>query len=167
MLCEECHAKEAVYAVSVMVNGEITVRHLCPDCMERMNNSLQSGDIKNLLSSLLSAITGTSVPDKAEPDLVCPRCQTTLSQFRKTGHLGCPTCYETFQEQIRPMLQQIHGHVQHAGRVPLVTREAQAKRLQQEKLTRELEQAVAQEDFETAARLRDQLRGSMEEGADT
>lgn len=56
------------------------------------------------------------------------------------------------------MLQQIHGRVQHAGRVPLDTREAQAQRSRQEALTRQMEQAIAVEDFETAAKLRDQIR---------
>lgn len=93
-----------------------------------------------------------------QQEVVCPRCHTTLSQFTKTGHLGCPGCYEAFREQLQPMLLQIHGRVQHAGRQPLCTEDAQRTRTRQEQLTRLMEQAVALEDFETAAQLRDQLR---------
>lgn len=158
MLCEECKVNEATFTISVVVAGEVTTRHLCGECMAKMNADLQSGNIKSLLSSILSAITGSETPEKPRVEIVCPRCHTTLSQFTKSGHLGCPHCYEAFREQLQPMLLQIHGRVQHAGREPLNTCEAQRQRTRQEELTRQMEQAVAQEDFETAARLRDQLR---------
>ena len=64
------------------------------------------------------------------------------------------------------MLLQIHGRVQHAGRQPLNTFEAQRQRTLQEELTRQMEHAEAQEDFETAARLRDQLREIAAKEAD-
>ena len=158
MLCEECKQKEASYTISVMVGGEVTTRHLCGDCMAKMNMDIASGNIKSLLSTILSAITGDTAPEHAEKDVVCPRCHMTLSEFTRTGHLGCPKCYEAFREQLQPMLLQIHGRVQHAGRQPLSTPEEQRKRSATEQLQRQMEQAVALEDFETAAKLRDQIR---------
>lgn len=159
MLCEECKAQEATYTVSVMMGGAVTQRHLCGDCMAKMNMNIASGNMKHLLSAFLSAITGggeSQTPPK--DDIVCPRCRTTLSQFTRTGHLGCPSCYQAFREQLQPMLLQIHGRVQHAGRHPLDNEAAQRQRSEQEALTRQLEQAVAMEDFETAALLRDRLK---------
>ena len=158
VLCEECKTNEASYTISVMVGGEITTRHLCGDCMAKMNMDIASGNIKSLLSTILSAITGDTAPGSAEKDVTCPRCGMTLSEFTRTGHLGCPKCYEAFREQLQPMLLQIHGRVQHAGRQPLSTAEEQRKRSVTEQLQRQMEQAVALEDFETAAKLRDQIR---------
>ena len=158
VLCEECKTNEASYTISVMVGGEITTRHLCGDCMAKMNMDIASGTIKSLLSTILSAITGDTAPGSAEKDVTCPRCGMTLSEFTRTGHLGCPKCYEAFREQLQPMLLQIHGRVQHAGRQPLSTAEEQRKRSATEQLQRQMEQAVALEDFETAAKLRDQIR---------
>lgn len=158
VLCEECKMNEASYTISVMVGGEITTRHLCGDCMAKMNMDIASGNIKSLLSTILSAITGDTAPGSAEKDVTCPRCGMTLSEFTRTGHLGCPKCYEAFREQLQPMLLQIHGRVQHAGRQPLSTAEEQRKRSVTEQLQRQMEQAVALEDFETAAKLRDQIR---------
>lgn len=158
VLCEECKMNEASYTISVMVGGEITTRHLCGDCMAKMNMDIASGNIKSLLSTILSAITGDTAPGSTEKDVTCPRCGMTLSEFTRTGHLGCPKCYEAFREQLQPMLLQIHGRVQHAGRQPLSTAEEQRKRSTTEQLQRQMEQAVALEDFETAAKLRDQIR---------
>lgn len=165
MLCDECHVNEACYTVSVMVGETVTQRHLCAECMAKMNMNIASGNIKHLLSAILTAITGQEQPGEAVPagpDVVCERCNTTLSQFTKSGRLGCPACYQAFREQLTPMLQQIHGRVQHAGRKPLSTVAAQRIRSEQEELTRQMEQAVAMEDFETAAVLRDRLRALME-----
>ena len=58
MLCEECKLNEASYTISVMVGGEVTTRHLCGDCMAKMNMDIAGGNIKSLLSSILTAITG-------------------------------------------------------------------------------------------------------------
>ncbi|MGN1020144.1 MAG: UvrB/UvrC motif-containing protein [Aristaeellaceae bacterium] len=167
MLCEECKVNEATYTLSVMMGDEITTRHLCGECMARMNMSLSTGNIKNLLSSILSAITGNDTAAAPQQEVICPRCKTSLSQFTKSGHLGCPGCYEAFREQLQPMLLQIHGRVQHAGRQPLCTEDAQRTRSRQEELTRLMEQAVALEDFETAAQLRDQLRALAKREART
>ena len=104
MLCEECKVNEASYTLSVMVGDEVTTRHLCGDCMAKMNMNIASGNIKSLLSSILSAITGNDTPEEKQAEVVCPRCRTTLSQCTKTGHLGCPACYEAFHEQLQPML---------------------------------------------------------------
>ena len=164
VLCEECKTNEASYTISVMVGGEITTRHLCGDCMAKMNMDIASGNIKSLLSTILSAITGDTAPGSAEKDVTCPRCGMTLSEFTRTGHLGCPKCYEAFREQLQPMLLQIHGRVQHAGRQPLSTAEEQRKRSATEQLQRQMEQAVALEDFETAAKLRDQIRAMSVSG---
>ena len=105
-----------------------------------------------------AAATASEEADAAAAAIVCERCGTSLSQFTKSGKLGCPNCYQAFREQLTPMLQQIHGRVQHAGRKPLDDEAAQRRRAVYERLSRQLEQAVAMEDFETAAILRDQLR---------
>ena len=174
-LCEECGANEACYTISVMMGGQITQRHLCADCMAKMNMNLAAGNVKHLLSAIMSAISG-SVEEAAasaaeESDsgaaIVCERCGVSLSQFTRSGKLGCPHCYQAFREQLTPMLQQIHGRVQHAGRKPLDDEAAQRRRAVYDRLSRQLEQAVAMEDFETAAILRDQLRSlANAEGGD-
>ena len=56
MLCEECHANEANFTVSVVSGEETSVRHLCADCMSRMNADLMKGNVRSLLSTVLNAI---------------------------------------------------------------------------------------------------------------
>ena len=56
MLCEECHVNEANFTVSVVTGEETTIRHLCADCMSRMNRDLMKGNVKSFLNTVLSAI---------------------------------------------------------------------------------------------------------------
>ncbi len=170
MLCDECNLNEASYTVSLMMEGQITTRHLCPECMARVNTHMNAQTVKTLLSSIMAAITGERVAsaqeEEEEDDLnspACPRCGMKFSQYKRSGKLGCPACYEAFREQLRPMLLKIHGRVQHAGRRPLCTEAAQRSRTRQEELSREMALAVSLEDFETAARLRDQIRALARE----
>lgn len=173
-LCDECGVNEAVYTVSVMMGGEVTQRRLCPDCMAKMNMNLSAGNVKKMLSAILSALTGqedaqeeTHAPEEDADDLLtCERCGMTLGRFTKAGKLGCPHCYTAFREKLTPMLQQIHGRVQHAGRTPTMDEAAQQRRSACDRLTRHLQAAVMVEDYETAAILRDQLRRLNEEGGD-
>ena len=60
MLCEECHVNEANFTVSVVAGEETTIRHLCADCMSRMNADLVKGNVRNLLSTVLSAIRAST-----------------------------------------------------------------------------------------------------------
>lgn len=172
-MCEECGEKEACYTVSVMMGDQVTQRHLCADCMAKMNMSLAAGNVKQLLSAIMSAMTGgmqqeaksgPEEPEEPVEDVVCERCQTTLSQFTKSGRLGCPACYQTFQGQLKKMLEQIHGRVQHAGRKPLKSEAEHRMRTLYGELQRQMEQAIAVEDFETAAILRDRIRAMTEGG---
>lgn len=158
MLCEECKVNEACYTVSVTMDGEVSTRCLCQRCMNKMHAEMSHGNIDGLLRTIFSAVIGNASTNAPQEEVLCPRCGTSLSRFTQTGRLGCPACYQAFHQQLQPMLQQIHGQVQHIGRRPLCTETAQRSRSRQEELSRQMAQAVAIEDFETAARLRDQLK---------
>lgn len=160
-MCEECGEREANYTIAVMMGEQVTHRQLCSVCMAKMNMNLTTGNLKQLLSGLMNSIVHRQedregVESGDAP--VCERCGTTFDAFEKTGRLGCAQCYQAFREQLAPMLRQLHGHLQHTGRKLLNDEDAQRQRAACERLNAQLTQAVEQEDFETAARLRDELR---------
>lgn len=177
MPCDECGVNEAAYTISVMMDGHQTQRHLCADCMAKMNMEIATGNVKNLLGAIMAAISagvsaaqdaaaaGETNADDGLHDVVCEKCGTPLDAFVKEGRLGCAGCYETFRERLIPMLEQVHGRAVHTGRRPLDTEEARSYRSAHEELERQMELAAQREDFETAAMLRDQLRALEEEGA--
>ena len=60
MLCEECRVNEASFTVSVVAGEETTVRHLCADCMSKMNSDIMKGNVRSLLNTVLNVIKATA-----------------------------------------------------------------------------------------------------------
>lgn len=87
-----------------------------------------------------------------------PQVRETYAEFQKTGMLGCAECYQAFRKELAPVITRVQGRTQHAGRRPPVSEEEQARQDRMEELRSQMEAAVAEENFEEAARLRDELR---------
>ena len=154
MLCEECNQNPATVVITVLMNGEKRTRNLCQDCVGKIQSSFQQGDIHSFLSSIMSSIA----KGEKEESLTCSRCHLPYEVFKLTGKLGCAQCYADFRNELKPLLQQIHGQSQHTGRIPEVRREEVARSDEIASLRREMDQAVAIENFELAADLRDKLK---------
>lgn len=182
MLCEECQTNEAVFTVTLTSGDGVTRKHLCGECMKKWEANLADGDIHSFLSSILS-ILGSA--QKTEESLVCSGCGLKYSAFEKSGRLGCAQCYQDFASKLTPMLKRIHGNTQHNGRTPRAMQsqaDAPAEAAQQEtvqpdpvpeispvekmreELKKKMDEAVACENFEDAAKYRDQLKALLEDG---
>ena len=72
--------------------------------------------------------------------------------------LGCANCYKAFKAPLDALLQRIHGNTQHAGRIPGSVRSGVSIRMNIDRLRQDLVKAIAAEEYEEAARLRDQIR---------
>jgi len=105
-----------------------------------------------VLGALIAKHVGELVGELAESS--CPDCRLRYVDFRAGGRLGCPRDYEVFRTGLMPMLLRFHGASRHVGKRAR-SRPGAADRL---RLRARLRQAVAREDYEEAARLRDQLR---------
>ncbi|HVW02372.1 MAG TPA: UvrB/UvrC motif-containing protein [Planctomycetaceae bacterium] len=91
--------------------------------------------------------------------LVCPNCGITFREFRSQGRLGCPHDYIAFQDELLPLLENIHGETQHCGKFPKRAPDDSRKQYKLIKLRNDLRQAVAEESYERAAQLRDEIQG--------
>lgn len=89
----------------------------------------------------------------------CPNCGLKFKDFRASGRLGCAHDYEVFRAELAPLLENIHGETQHVGKSPRRRAAAEPQRsAESANLRKQLQQAVQREDYEEAARLRDQIR---------
>ncbi|MGA8943390.1 MAG: UvrB/UvrC motif-containing protein [Thermoactinomyces sp.] len=164
MLCPECGKRPATIHYTKIVNGKKSEFHLCEVCAQEKGEQLpwfENGfSFHQLLSGLLNFDTSVSgTPDSYEMHtLRCPTCGLTYTQFSKVGRFGCGDCYYTFRNRLEPLLRRVHGHSAHDGKIP--TRAKGELKLQKkiEQLRELLAQKVEAEEFEEAARLRDQIR---------
>ncbi|MDR1569212.1 MAG: UvrB/UvrC motif-containing protein [Oscillospiraceae bacterium] len=156
MLCENCGQQPATVHLTTIVGGDKTEQHLCAACCQKHKQALTMAGMSTLLLSLLQ---GAGSTQHEHVEMRCECCGQTYDEFQKTGMLGCPKCYDAFRSQLVSLLGRIHGgKTQHTGRIPPRSEEQNhaAKRL--ETLRRDMDRAVADEDFELAAKLRDEIR---------
>ena len=160
MMCDECGIRPATIRLTTIVNGEKHDRNLCSECLARSQRFKQdfstlAGHLNGLLDALKS---GMVKPEESLPDLVCSCCGRTYEQFHKTGMLGCAQCYDSFREPLLKMMSRIHGRTQHVGRTPGEADQTLSAKLKIERLRRDLNKAIFEEEYEKAAELRDQIR---------
>lgn len=164
MMCDECGIRPAVVHLTTIVGGEVQEKNLCSACMakiqKQMPGNMNLDGLAGLLSGFFqSAQSGNNKEEsEAESSLKCPNCGLSYATFQKTGLLGCAQCYQAFREPLEVILKRIHGNTQHTGRVPRQGNSSIGAQLQIDQLKRKLAQAVATEEYETAAALRDQIR---------
>lgn len=161
MRCEQCQEREAEIQLTTIEGDELATVHLCQTCAAEKGVSASVPAAKAPLTDFLAQITegAGEAAELREARDACPYCGTSPSDFRKTGRLGCPQCYAHFSPQLRGLLRRVHGAIQHVGKV-YVSQEVDGDDLDVRLATlkRRLERAVEIEDFETAARLRDQIQ---------
>lgn len=163
MKCEKCGKREATTHMTKIVNGYKEEHHLCSECAEGLKEykEMKSGMNFGIGDFLTGMFTGgkqsvLSANEKAQDR--CPTCNMVYDEFLKSGKLGCGDCYSTFRNRLVRPVKQIHGTYEHIGKAPgrgggkvMLDRKISS-------LEAELNAAVMKQDFETAAKLRDEIK---------
>ena len=87
----------------------------------------------------------------------CPKCGFSQTDFKKTGRLGCPDCYDHFTEGVESLLKSMHKGTRHVGKAPAVWQQTKVYVDRLHSLQSKLDKAVAKENYEKAAQLRDEI----------
>ncbi|KPL58176.1 UvrB/UvrC motif-containing protein [Rossellomorea vietnamensis] len=173
MICQECGERPATLHFTKVVNGEKTEVHLCEQCAQDkgemfMFDSSPGFSVNNLLAGLLNITPAfkqakeTEIP-KTEV-LQCEKCKMTIHQFINVGRFGCAHCYETFKDELTPLLKRVHsGNVEHHGKVPERMGGAIHVKKKVLHLKSELQTMIEDEEFEKAAEIRDEIRSLEKE----
>jgi protein arginine kinase activator len=146
-----------------IINGHKRELHLCQDCAEQQQ-LIKSQELN--LSAILQTVIGQHIGPLTDElgRLTCPACGIKYMEFKAEGRLGCPQDYQVFQSALEPLLQRIHRSVRHAGKVPQHGRMHAARLAEILELRQQLHGAVAAEDYEQAARLRDLIKEKENHG---
>ncbi len=156
MKCDVCQAEDATVYFSQLIEGKLKKVNLCKGCAEEKGVTDPTGFA---LADMLQGMGQETVTEKraAPGDRVCDECGFTQSDFKKTGRFGCAHCYEVFSEGLENLLEAMHKQTEHRGKVPKRYEATRAHRERLAELRERLRVAVASEDYEEAARLRDDI----------
>jgi protein arginine kinase activator len=155
MKCDVCGESDATVHLTQMVNGAVKKLHLCEECAEQSGINI-SGPLS--LTDVLFGMGAQSDGDLTAQEKSCKRCHMTKADFKKTSRLGCPECYEAFSDELAPLLAAMHKGSQHAGKTPSGEIMDAQTFSEIETMQKQLKEAVAAEQYEEAARLRDLIR---------
>lgn len=155
MHCDVCKQNQATVFLTQIVDGKMQKVNLCESCSKEKGVTDPTGFA---LADLLLGLGAAQEMERGGAVQKCPVCGFSQADFKKTGRLGCATCYTTFADGLSTLLKGMHKGTDHVGKVPArmaktIERETHLKTLQ-----RDLKKAVAQEDYESAATIRDQIR---------
>src|SRR5699024_9731788 len=100
--------------------------------------------------------------DTPNTTLKCNKCNMTYEEFLNTGKFGCEECYNAFGYKVDSLLKRIQGTDKYIGRK---ANHNENNRIQEnknlsrlEKLQQELKQAIKEERYEDAAKIRDEIK---------
>jgi protein arginine kinase activator len=159
MLCQFCKQREATIHFTNVENNKVNEIHICATCAEeqgfdelKKSNCATSDLVASLFDSAFAAVESGSTAG------TCPNCGTSYSSFQDVGKLGCSHCYEHFRDRLYPLLRSIHGNTWHLGKTPRRFGAVVSAKRRIKELEAELERAVQSEQYELAAKIRDEIR---------
>lgn len=159
--CHKCSERAVFHITEIDDSASFKEIHLCAKCAQDYLREAEETQPATQESAVAAALAGTEIVSSGA---TCSICKITFADFRSTGRLGCPNDYEVFREELKPLLENIHNSLRHIGKVP--RRLPADTRLQTQliQLRKELQHAVAVEDYEKAAQLRDQIDALRKDG---
>lgn len=153
MKCQRCSKPATLHITEVLPHDKFDELHLCEECA------------KKYLYSSAGKKAGKGGGEVDDPGgKVCEACGLKFVEFRNSGRLGCPHDYDSFREELVPLLESIHGDARHAGKGPRRGPKAKADQHELSAARRQLQKAITEEDYEAAAKLRDKIKRLEDQG---
>lgn len=163
MKCQRCE-KPATFHITELTGPKPLELHLCEEhAREYLQPGGEQAGATGMAAALAQQMAQQMAVSQTTEELAkvdqqtCPICGITFHEFRSQGRLGCPHDYTAFEAQLDPLITNIHGETEHVGKRPKRAK-ASEQRTQLIRLRREMGQAVAEEHYERASQLRDEIR---------
>lgn len=157
MLCSVCKEKPATVHLTQITGDKMQKVDLCEECAKAKGINDHSGFA---LADVLLGLGASQELDQAVGgvEVKCPHCGFSQADFKKSGRLGCPECYKTFAEGLEGLLKTMHKGTHHAGKAPEALRATRDQADRLKTLQKKLDKAIKDENFELAAKLRDEIK---------
>lgn len=153
--CDNCDRPATVHLTEI-VDGKKIEKHLCEVCAASEGITVQTNVP---ISQLLEDFVTQSQQARQLSELVCDECGMSFLEFRQGGLLGCPHDYDVFGKVLTPLLERAHeGASHHVGRAPANAEGDELRQNEMLRLRMELRDAVAGEQYERAAEIRDRIK---------
>jgi protein arginine kinase activator len=163
IFCDECKKNIATVFLTKISSDEVSKVQLCDDCAHRMEETTEAANLLAFLPQILSGLQGMEeqnlIDDVLSSELItCEFCGTSFNDFQKMGYVGCANCYDAFGDSLESVVLDFQEATEHIGKIPGKASESARLRKRLLELERYLERQIAEEEYEAAAAVRDQIR---------
>lgn len=163
MLCQNCGKNEATTHIKQIINGDMAESHLCSECAAHLGYDDVFSDFGLGLSKFFGGFLGDMMPSLSQGNSVkrCEKCGASFEDIAREGKVGCAECYSTFYDRLLPSIQRIHGKIKHSGKISAAAPEREAVETTEEKIEKlqnQMNECVAKQEFEQAAKIRDEIK---------
>ncbi len=157
MKCTLCNKNEATIYYREIINGTEKKYALCPDCAAKKEMGAYTGGFfeKSIFDNFFAS---PSPMVKKQEEKRCNLCASTFKELQRSGKVGCPVCYSTFESELAPTLNRLYGNAVHKGLCPERLKKEETVEDKLSALEKELRVAISEEKYEEAAILRDKIR---------
>ncbi|MGN0171969.1 MAG: UvrB/UvrC motif-containing protein [Acutalibacteraceae bacterium] len=157
MMCQHCGKHPATTHLKRTVNGQTTELYVCAECAAKQGMDLFGGFGWNM-GNLFGGFFNEPFLRESGETVRCESCGRSFREIAESGQVGCPDCYTTFYDRLQPSIQRIHGKTVHAGKIACGASDAGRAQRELEQLKEELNKAVALQEYEKCAQLRDRIK---------
>ena len=162
-LCTDC-AKELHdnmnpdIKIPFPINDILTNMELSEDTINEWINEFKDMEDKGQIEELVQHENPETLQhNNQHEDITCNFCNTSFDEYKKTGKLGCGKCYSTFRKQLKPIIEGIYGNSEHIRKFPKNEFKDTEIVKTVEQLKEKLNMAIQEEEYEQAAKLRDEI----------
>ncbi len=160
MICQKCGKHPATVHLKQIINGVVGEEYLCSLCANN-ESSFYSTDNELSTESLLNALFVGGRPT-ASSSKTCPLCGINAREIQRNRRAGCAKCYEVFRNELINAAFRVHGAAKHVGKAPQKSQEETERLTKIEELKNRQLKAIEDQDFELAAKLRDEIKALNE-----
>ena len=121
-------------------------------------NPGESTSLEDIFKGIMSSLKGAKTQSLPVHTSLCITCGMNHEDFKSGGKFGCNACIQAFSNEIVVLLKSVHGSVKHVGKFPKTNGNTIKAKHQVDTLRLDLKKAIADENYEQAALLRDQIR---------
>lgn len=174
-----CPHKKCIHVTEV--NPDLTAKSFTSMCVQCglectglpapiLPTPQEVGGVFDIINTLLKEkAAATPQPVQAKKNIkTCTGCGFTIQDIANTSRVGCGECYTCFGKDLEPFILGYHQALKHVGKSPknkkIVKEKTEGFEVYElpnptpETLKKNLAYAIKKEDYELAAKLRDELK---------
>ena len=171
MICQVCKNNNATIHYKTNLNGKQTELYLCAECAKKHGITKKAAfepidvidgffgkSTDDIFSGLFAGMMNDATPKSVNEPAVCKVCGMRFSDFLHGGKIGCSECYNAFSASLSSTIKRIHGNVEHCGKIPEGKKNEMSEKKKLESLRAKLTEAIEKQEYEMAAKYRDEIR---------